>query len=60
MTSQYLTYSEAAKRYQISTRRLMRLTEHGHLTRHKSIRDSRRTLLSVTELDAMFREAATA
>lgn len=50
---QYLTYSEAAARYGTSVRRLERLTATGRLTRHRSARDRRRTILNVEELDRL-------
>lgn len=50
---QYLTYAEAAARYSTSVRRLERLTATGRLTRHKSARDRRRTILAVSELDQL-------
>lgn len=50
---QYLSYAEAAVRYGTSVRRLERLAATGRLTRHKSARDRRRTILAVSELDQL-------
>lgn len=50
---QYLTYAEAAVNYGTSVRRLERLTATGRLTRYRSARDRRRTILAVSELDQL-------
>lgn len=50
-TPQFLTYVEAAEKYNTTARHLRRLTANGVLTRYKSHRNRSFTLLSTTELD---------
>lgn len=49
--TQFLTYVEAAEKYDTTARHLRRLTANGVLTRYRSHRDRRRTILSTAELE---------
>lgn len=50
----YIPLSQTVTEYETSETTLRRLVNTGRLTRHKALRDTRRTLYSRAQLDAIF------